>query len=404
MTVYTDARTHTVPCKQPDDLTAARTHRPLELEGLPNMGNTCYLNALLQALRHCPKFLDALAETPDTDALSSKAEAVSLTAKPGPHVVPTCLLTEALMDVCGMTTKSSSASDNVYYNNNNNNNTVSRFIRAITRTFPAGFKPLRQNDVHEFFHLLLDRINHETGKVWVLDSGHYSKMQRKRIMSKGTSYEALCKKMDRDWNGYEGKNHSLIADVFCCRLVSQVKCSRCLACFHNGEVLTDIPVDMATNIHTSVKDCVMSFFQTETVFGWKCDRCSHTGNPQKCYRLWSFPSVLVVMLKRFGGWSNGGQFGNVRGSRHKNNDPVYLDAVLDLAQVSVGYDDGSIYELRAVIHHLGNSMSSGHYVSTCLCNDGKWRLFNDSRVSETENPSNRSSCDAYMMMYHKRRG
>ena len=40
----------------------------------------------------------------------------------------------------------------------------------------------------------------------------------------------------------------------------------------------------------------------------------------------------------------------------------------------------SQYKLVAVIHHLGKSLNSGHYVSYILCGD-IWMLFDDDRVS-----------------------
>lgn len=44
------------------------------------------------------------------------------------------------------------------------------------------------------------------------------------------------------------------------------------------------------------------------------------------------------------------------------------------------------YELHAVIVHLGKSVHSGHYV-VYIRKNGKWILYNDSRVFETEEPA-----------------
>lgn len=53
---------------------------------------------------------------------------------------------------------------------------------------------------------------------------------------------------------------------------------------------------------------------------------------------------------------------------------------------STGSDVHLNYELYAVIVHLGKSVHSGHYV-VYIRKEGKWILFNDSRVFETVDPA-----------------
>jgi len=43
------------------------------------------------------------------------------------------------------------------------------------------------------------------------------------------------------------------------------------------------------------------------------------------------------------------------------------------------------YELHAVVVHLGKSVHSGHYVCY-IKKEGRWVLFNDSRVCQTDEP------------------
>lgn len=44
------------------------------------------------------------------------------------------------------------------------------------------------------------------------------------------------------------------------------------------------------------------------------------------------------------------------------------------------------YELHAVIVHLGKSVHSGHYIAY-VRKGGKWILYNDSKVYETDEPA-----------------
>merc|ERR1712130_556116 len=43
------------------------------------------------------------------------------------------------------------------------------------------------------------------------------------------------------------------------------------------------------------------------------------------------------------------------------------------------------YKLKAIISHIGSNLGSGHYVCHILKN-GKWALFNDRKVCESQNP------------------
>jgi ubiquitin C-terminal hydrolase len=70
----------------------------------------------------------------------------------------------------------------------------------------------------------------------------------------------------------------------------------------------------------------------------------------------------------------------------------------------VGHSDGrseSLYDLYAVVHHLG-ALTGGHYVASVRTNtDGKWKLFNDALVTEI---SSRDIIDAsaYILFYVRR--
>lgn len=55
------------------------------------------------------------------------------------------------------------------------------------------------------------------------------------------------------------------------------------------------------------------------------------------------------------------------------------------AQAAQGATVYDRYELYAVVVHLGRSVHSGHYVCY-IKKSGRWVLFNDHKVSETEEP------------------
>ncbi len=59
--------------------------------------------------------------------------------------------------------------------------------------------------------------------------------------------------------------------------------------------------------------------------------------------------------------------------------------------------DESLYDLYAVVHHLG-ALSAGHYVASVKDKDGVWHYFNDNQVYEMDE-KNLVSPSAYILFY-----
>lgn len=59
-----------------------------------------------------------------------------------------------------------------------------------------------------------------------------------------------------------------------------------------------------------------------------------------------------------------------------------------------------IYDLRSVICHSGNEITSGHYYSITKCSDNKWYKFDDSNVTE-ESIDNICNNESYILFYER---
>ena len=60
-----------------------------------------------------------------------------------------------------------------------------------------------------------------------------------------------------------------------------------------------------------------------------------------------------------------------------------------------------VYDLYAVINHMGASIAQGHYTANCKLEDGSWASFNDSYVCSIS--SDRVvTADAYVCLFKKR--
>ena len=90
----------------------------------------------------------------------------------------------------------------------------------------------------------------------------------------------------------------------------------------------------------------------------------------------------------------------------KINGEIISDAgeKIDVADTWVSNSDGrseSLYDLYAVVHHLG-ALSGGHYVASVRSEkDGKWRLFNEAQVTEISS-TDIVDASAYILFYLRR--
>jgi ubiquitin C-terminal hydrolase len=105
---------------------------------------------------------------------------------------------------------------------------------------------------------------------------------------------------------------------------------------------------------------------------------------------WSFPTILVIDLKRF--------TSNNRKDQRLVSFP--LDN-LDLSSFVIGYEPQSYqYDLYAVCNHSGNVLG-GHYTVFIKNANGKWYHMNDTNVTQIEEQEVVSS-KAYCLFYRKK--
>ncbi|KAI5957057.1 hypothetical protein KGF57_003366 [Candida theae] len=151
----------------------------------------------------------------------------------------------------------------------------------------------------------------------------------------------------------------------------------------------------------TLAECLRSF-STPEVLGehdlWYCPNCKDHKRATKSIQIWSTGDILTIHLKRFH---------SARAFSDK------IDVVVDfpiegldmkpyLANPSVQEKD-CIYDLIAVDNHYGG-LGGGHYTASVKnFKDDKWYYFNDSRVTEINNPEELVSSAAYLLFYRKRR-
>jgi ubiquitin C-terminal hydrolase/Ca2+-binding EF-hand superfamily protein len=190
----------------------------------------------------------------------------------------------------------------------------------------------------------------------------------------------------------------------------------------------------------SLERCMDTFTAEETIPDSYCSRCKELRDAKKKMDIWRLPPVLIIHLKRF-------QYTSY--SRRKLRNLVEFPIKgLDLspyivqekirrdsgcgvgaatsgaapacASAAVPGDEGSrdrkesfgvmsssdgrdesLYDLYAVVHHLG-ALSAGHYVASVKeQSTGTWHYFNDNQVTELEEKELVTQ-SAYLLFYIRR--
>ncbi|CAM4516145.1 unnamed protein product [Leuciscus chuanchicus] len=119
-----------------------------------------------------------------------------------------------------------------------------------------------------------------------------------------------------------------------------------------------------------------------------CERCDHKTETETWSKIDEYPTVLTLHLKRF-------DFDYIQMIYKKNE--CRLDVPLSLPKE----DNWPIYELYAVINHMGG-YSSGHYNTIIRSfENGIWYCFDDYNVTQTSEASLENSSLPYMLMYRK---
>jgi len=157
--------------------------------------------------------------------------------------------------------------------------------------------------------------------------------------------------------------------------------------------MLDLPIP-ASRPSVRLMDCFDAFVESESMCGenaWFNEKTGAKEDVEKKITFWSFPKILVIVLKRF---SPDGRF--------KMNTLVDfpLDN-LDLSRYVDGYyPQQYVYKLYGVCNHIGNVMG-GHYTSfVCDAND-EWLHYNDTNVSNIH-AKDVVSTMAYCLFYRRK--
>jgi ubiquitin carboxyl-terminal hydrolase 8 len=359
--------------QQIDSLSAMVHTKIVGLTGLTNLGNTCYLNAILQCLRHTDTLNRYLAQEEIARVLRHNQQNNQLKEN------------EALLLINYIKIV------NLMWEHTNIRLSPLNFRFLLAQTNDQ-FNNSQQHDAHELLITLLQTF-HDV----------LSKSVRYRITGRVVSdMDRQIKKAHDDWINYYKNKHSVIIELFGGQLRTQMTC---LACHHysyryDPVLVIDLPIENAT----SLLECFNhQFTETEQLSGedaYQCDYCHAKTRANRRLQIWTLPDILVIKFNRFQHQYIGGQF------QSKKNDTLITfptrDLNLSTYLLMPSPSESSIYDLHAICCHRG-AMNVGHYYAICYNSViGSWVVCDDQMIVPVPEEKLTGINDAYLLFYHRK--
>jgi ubiquitin C-terminal hydrolase len=334
---------------------------------LTNLGNTCYMNSIIQVLSHTPLLREYILSGDYIETLKRN-----------------CKTDEKHEFMCTIIVQY----HKLLHTQWNSEGLISPLIlRSIIGTKNDMFRGNQQHDSHEFIIWFLDKIHNELETKVLINN------QQIKLNDFKTSNDQLYQLKALDyWNKY-CNNNSITTNLFTGLFQSEIECDVCSFKSITFDPFTNISLDIPTKQNCTLYDCLESMTETEQLDNdnkVRCDRCYHKNQAHKTTSILYFPKILIIQLKRFKKNMCGQIF-------NKNNSNVSYPKILYLDNYSSDLtEQKSKYKLFAVNIHAGMA-NYGHYYSYIMnTSNDTWYCYNDETVTPIKNIQ---SNNAYLLFY-----
>ena len=241
-----------------------------------------------------------------------------------------------------------------------------KFLEILRRDNEMFRTPMHQ-DAHEFLNLLLNEL--------VENVEHCSKLRIAELPDADTALAPTAPHANAFTNTTSGWVHELFEGT----LTSETRCLTCENTSQRDEAFLDLSVDLEQ--HSSVTSCLRKFSEEEMLCErnkFHCDNCGGLQEAEKRMKIKRLPKILALHLKRFKYTED---LQRLQKLFHRVVYPYYLRLFNTTDDAE---DPDRLYELYAVVVHIGGGPYHGHYVSIIKTQDRGWLLFDDEMVEPVD--------------------
>ncbi|XP_045438543.1 ubiquitin carboxyl-terminal hydrolase 8 isoform X1 [Pipistrellus kuhlii] len=331
------------------------------LTGLRNLGNTCYMNSILQCLCNATHLADYFNRNCYQDDINRS----NLLGHKG-----------EVAEEFGIIMKALWTGQYRYISPKDFKITIGK----INDQF-AGYS---QQDSQELLLFLMDGLHEDLNKA----------DNRKRHKEENNDHLDDFKAAEHAWQKHKQLNESIIVALFQGQFKSTVQCLTCHRKSRTFEAFMYLSLPLASTSKCTLQDCLRLFSKEEKLTDnnrFYCSHCRARRDSLKKIEIWKLPPVLLVHLKRFS-----------YDGRWKQKLQTSVDFPLenlDLSQYVIGPKNNlKKYNLFSVSNHYGG-LDGGHYTAYCKnAARQRWFKFDDHEVSDISVSSVKSSA-AYILFY-----
>lgn len=318
------------------------------LSGIQNLGNTCYVNSIIQSLSNTLKLTDYLLtneyKKDDPREMNKKNANYNITLS---YIFVLKKIWES--------------------------NTVIKPLSFVNKLRNIKQVTNEQQDAHEFLLFMLNNLNENLAYPININFSDKLTNIQKDIVSKFYN-------MNKD-------DYSIIKENFNIMFLISIKCNKC----ENEDLMYEQSYDISLSINKSclLNELLDEYFKEEYIDDKKCDKCNYKGCIKKIY-LWNLPKYIIIHLQKF---DNNGKKIN-KHIDYLNSKINYLKYFSPNREAKHNY----FYDLYSVICHQGNS-NNGHYYNISKNLNNKIYKYDDTDVCEQETFNTN---DAYILFLERK--